>query len=654
MEYITQLTTLFEFRLFVLFLAFAGVVGFGYYAYLSIHMPYSTQKRAFFISVAAVFVVCYVFATVSMVQRMQKVPRILQTTPTLSTPITSYTDTIRIVFSEPVLYDTIIINSFPQLQYEFVRHEYLWGLLPFGTSLTLKQHTTLPPGETVMLYLSNIEGPLTNGYGGETALNLFISEPEVIATSLKDGADNIHATQPIDVRFSTPIANPMEWQATSVPSHEYTIEQVDSRTLRIHPEGPLLQETAYVISLMYQPKIYSHDTGGVVQFLSKRTLYTIALQTVKPAFLTDFSPQGNNVNPTYDIVLTFDNPMNQRSVEERLHIKPDTIITKTWNSNSDLLSLSHAGLSKDTTYTVTIDAGAQNQSGGTLEQVTHLTFKTAGPLELIGSTPDNHAEIIPFEDPVVLTFNQPVPDTISEYIQIAPDTNVTYSIDGSTLTITPVSGFEQKKEISFLIPIGAPSVYGQNSIKDFSFSFTTASDGILLDIPLYKQQTNFTCNMAAARMLLAFRGIAVSEADLITITGLGGKRGEGNPHTGYIDDFGTFWEPVHKAVSAYNPARLITSGSLSEILTEVKNGNPVMTWGQNGWSDPHDISWTATDGTYIHAINGMHSMVVRGFEGSAENPTAIYVNDPWRGQYTLTKDEFIRRWKYYYVALVLD
>jgi uncharacterized protein YvpB len=55
--------------------------------------------------------------------------------------------------------------------------------------------------------------------------------------------------------------------------------------------------------------------------------------------------------------------------------------------------------------------------------------------------------------------------------------------------------------------------------------------------------------------------------------------------------------------------------------------------------------WTTSDGKTIKGLNGMHSEVVVGFEGSAKNPTHIYTNDPWRGKnrkYTI--ETFKRLW----------
>ena len=107
-------------------------------------------------------------------------------------------------------------------------------------------------------------------------------------------------------------------------------------------------------------------------------------------------------------------------------------------------------------------------------------------------------------------------------------------------------------------------------------------------------------------------------------------------------------------MSLYHHNNVYTGWNLSALLTKVEEGKPVMVWGQNGWSTPTDISWTATDGTYIYAISGMHSYLVTGFEGTKDNPTLIYVNDPWRGQITLTPATFNSRWSYFKTALVIE
>src|SRR5690606_19646403 len=94
---------------------------------------------------------------------------------------------------------------------------------------------------------------------------------------------------------------------------------------------------------------------------------------------------------------------------------------------------------------------------------------------------------------------------------------------------------------------------------------------------------------------------------------------------------------------------MVKSGwTLAEVCAEIEKGNPIVTWGQNGWSTDTPRNWTATDGTYITGFSGMHSVVMIGCEGDPNNPTYIYIQDPWRKWGNkLTAAEMLRRWAYF-------
>jgi uncharacterized protein YvpB len=155
-------------------------------------------------------------------------------------------------------------------------------------------------------------------------------------------------------------------------------------------------------------------------------------------------------------------------------------------------------------------------------------------------------------------------------------------------------------------------------------------------------------------MVLAYRGISLEEAQIKANVGTGGTRGSGNPHNGYVSDYGTYWEPIIAFVSRYKKNHFYENGTVADLVKEIQNGNPILIWGQNGWSDPHELTWTTPDGQRIYAINGMHSYVVTGFRGPAGNPTHILVNDPWRGVTALPIQEFNRRWAFFQKALVVE
>jgi len=646
--------SLFEIRIFglVMITTFAAV-SFSY-SYWSFRNKARKKRIALLLELALVSSIASTVGWVRMFGKLGNVPTVLFSTPRNNNVITAHSPDIRVTFSAPVVYKTLAIHTNPPIDISTKPNGYLWNLLPFGTTLTIVPKNTLAPGEEIMVYLANIEGPVTHGFGGEQLLEMKVENPEVVDVDPPNESQQISTTQKFTLQFSAPILSKDEWNITSDPPHPFSIEQINSKTLSVWPNEPMQQGKTYKLTLFQTPIIISRTDKSIMQALDTRTKTEWKITTVKAAFVAGFTPSGNAVNPEDPIVITFDQPMNTATLEKFITIAPETRFDTNWTSTENKLTITHDDLHKDTDYTITLTVGIETEQGGTFNTDALFRFKTAGPLKLSDIIPadgDNNAQVT---GSIKIIFDQKIPESIKDHIKISPSLEGTYKINDAILEFRPKNDLPHETKYTITIPSGAPGIYGLPSKEERMLSFRTKSDQVNLTIPFYRQQTQFTCNIAAARMLLAYRGISVSESEFINKVGIGGKRGSGNPHVGYIDDFGTFWEPILKGILQYRSARLLTSGSLTELLAETKKGNPVMTWGQNGWSDPHDISWTATDGTRIQAVNGMHSMVVRGYLGSAENPTSILINDPWRGQYSLSPDVFMRRWNYYKIAMVVE
>jgi uncharacterized protein YvpB len=314
-----------------------------------------------------------------------------------------------------------------------------------------------------------------------------------------------------------------------------------------------------------------------------------------------------------------------------------------------------APLSKDAEFTVLLPRGMTSRRGGVLEEDLTFRFRTLGAVAVASGIPDEATPNVSVNTPVAITFNQETDHGSAEQkFSLVPPVAGTFSWQENTMVFTPRDPLQFNGEYTFRLEPGVKGIDGTDSVQSFSSRFRTASQEFALSVPYFRQQENFTCNIAALRMLLTYRGVTVAEQELKGIIGSSGSRGNGNPYKNHVTDYGTYWDAIEKGVRDFRPYRIFKDWSLGELIAEVQRGNPVMVWGQNGWSDPHEISWTAADGTYIYAVNGMHSYVVRGFRGSADNPTHILVNDPWRGVYSLPTDEFIRRWNYFRVAMIVD
>lgn len=654
MEYLKQLISLFETRTLLLLGVTTLAVASWYYALLERKLIAEPKRIRALFALAIVSLTLAVWLDVKIIRQLRDVPRVLFSRPKNNTAILAQSPDIDVTFSAPVVYKTLAVHTNPPLDFTVEEKGYLWNLLPFGTTLTIVPKTTLPPGESIMVYLANMEGPITKGYGGEQLLEMKVENPEVSLVNPPDKSENVAATQKITFSLSAPILSKDEWTIKSDPAHPFSLEQIDKKTLQANPDEPMRQGTMYKLTLSQSPIVTQRSDKTIVKQLEKRTKSEIQVSTVKAAFVSAFTPIGNAVNPDDPILLTFDQPMKQNTLEKFIRISPEVKLRHSWDDKNNTLTIKHDTFAKDTEYTLTLAKGVETQKGGTIDSDATFRFRTAGPLTLVDVNPADGDKNAQTNQSIILTFDQQIPDSIKDHITISPDIPGSYIINDNVVELKLKNDLPYNTTYTIRIAADAPSRYGLPSKAEKAISFTTKPDQIALDVPMYRQQTNFTCNIAAARMLLSYRGISVTEQNLIDKIGIGGKRGSGNPHKGYVDDFGTFWEAVIKGVTQYRGARLITSGTITDLTDELKKGNPVMTWGQNGWSDPHDISWRATDGTFIKAVNGMHSMVVRGYIGSSQNPTKMLINDPWRGQYELETSEFLRRWSYYKVAMVIE
>lgn len=586
-------------------------------------------------------------------QKLTSVPQIRRTSPLSGEIIDSQKPDIHILFAAPVRVNTIAIHTFPEIDFSLKRSGYFWNLSPWATKITVSPKTTLPPGERIMVYLANIEGPVTSGYGGEQLLEIATPETDITEVSPPEGTQNVAANGEFIATVTTSV-DEKEWAVRMNPSIAMSVKKDGDKVLKITPNEPFRPSTAYTMEMIHTPIISDRATNEEVKKLDAVTKETIHFTTIRGGLVSSFAPEGKAVDPNIDFKITFDDSMDKEAVIKNLSVSPTVSVKPSWENDDKTLILSHDPLAKDTDYTLTLAKGATTINGGALNEDAVFRFHTAGPLKVLESSPAGGATNIAVKTTVKLTFDQDVPSSIADHLVISPHVPGKKNVSGKTLELIPDSPLSMETRYSVTLTKGAQSEYGLPNTSDETFDFTTTQNQITLAIPFYRQQSLFTCNIAAARMLLSFKGVQVSEADLINAIGLGGKRGSGNPYKGYLDDFGTYWDAISRGVSKYRPVRILTSGNLSEIITEIKKGNPVMTWGQNGWSDPHEISWTASDGTFIRAVNGMHSAVVRGYSGPDNNPTQIFINDPWRGQYAVSKDEFMRRWKFYLVAMVVE
>lgn len=212
--------------------------------------------------------------------------------------------------------------------------------------------------------------------------------------------------------------------------------------------------------------------------------------------------------------------------------------------------------------------------------------------------------------------------------------------------------------LALLLSNAVKNPFATENADLLSISDPAAIEQTLLDVPIFIQEKRFACNLEAARMVLFYRGINKTTQELYDEiakdpTPYDEKNNIfGDPNAGYVGDifgretgYGAHWKPISDLISKYRPNEIKTGWDLENLLIEITKGNPFLAWSQNDFADNGiKITWKTPDGRTIDAVQGMHTYVVVGFNGSVEDPSEIVLYDSIRGQWTVPKEKFLELW----------
>lgn len=156
-------------------------------------------------------------------------------------------------------------------------------------------------------------------------------------------------------------------------------------------------------------------------------------------------------------------------------------------------------------------------------------------------------------------------------------------------------------------------------------------------------------------MALGVHNIAVSEDELIAKLPFDptpkGNGIWGDPNKGFVGNidgsmlgtgYGVYWDPIAAVGSQYARTEVIEHGSAADIARHIRDGNPVIVWGYYGRRAVYN--WQTPAGEHIKAVNGEHTRIVYGFDGSTENPERFYLIDPISGHMSWSTEEFMFNW----------
>ena len=569
-----------------------------------------------------------------------------------------YSKPVEINFNVPVSVSRLKTTMNPLIKGHWKWEPY-FGIKQLTMKGKFYAEETLLPDERIVFYITGI-GKFTdkreNNEGGIVFHSVQL--PEVKATSPLHKENHIETDTEIKLLFNKNVTNLADLQFKLNPSTEIEVIKENDKYFILKPKIKLQQSTTYHLIVEEVPKKVDLTNNEVLERDNSKKIHDLEFTTLKEPFIKNFTPKGSGVRPDSNLLFRFEVDMDRESFMNNLKIEPEIVGDFVWQDNRTLSLAPKDGLKKDTKYKVTVASGVKSMFGGLSERTFEHEFETIGKVNINNFSPNNGESRVNINTNIEATFDQEVDkENAQSKFTITPNVNGSFRWDGNKVVFDP-DALNYGTTYTITFKSGIKSLYGIDSEKDFSFSFTTRNQQIVLSLPWYAQPqspVSFTCNIVSAQMVLASKGFNASASGLINEVGYNsnhnGTNWTGNPYKEFVGcadgycGYGIYPSALQKLFSNRGINTEIKSGwNVSGIARSIENGNPVIIWRYSGTSTDKDSDWVASDGTYIDAINGQHGGVVTGFRGPVESPTAFYINDPWFGLIWMDINTFDYYW----------
>lgn len=599
-----------------------------------------------FATIIGIFLGVYVF----------KHPILQKSYPEYDGYMTDYSKPLEVTFNLPVRIEKLKPSIVPEMEGRWEWEPYL-GIN--GITRTGKFYPTYTsfPEERFVLYVAGIN-KLTDKNEHEYGYVFKAPTlPIISSTSPKNGSTGVTRDEDIVLEIDKQSKELVDWDFKIEPQIAFK-SKFEGNNIILDPDQNLTQGQTYTLTIGYKPKKINLETEEVIQINELINVAKLDFTTTKAPLLENVSPTGSAVRSDEKIRLEFMEEMDQESVEENFSITPEIAGELVWESEKILNYVNSEPLPKETPFRITIKTGTMSKGGGILEEDIVHEFTTIGKVKVNGFSPESGASYINENTNIYVHFDQEVDhQSAQERFYLSPYVPGSFQWEGNSMVYVISQSLAFQTTYSIKIAPGIKSVHGLDSTDEFNGSFTTRSNLVLFYVPLYYQPPGFACNIFTARMILAWKGYYVDHISLISEIGYNdnrsGSQWTGNPYAEYVGNadgswgYGVYYPPIQNILAARGIGSTPYVGwNMVDMAKQIEQGRPVIIWRYNGVGGGQNISWTASDGTYVNAFNGMHGSVITGFIGTSDNPTSFYVNDPWLGQFWMNASTLDAYWSY--------
>ncbi len=585
-------------------------------------------------------------------------PKLVQATP--NSEQIDLKGRIEFTFNKPIDRNRITYEISPSVR----------GQIDFGSplyqthltkSISFNPEEYFQPNTKYSLRIKNV-GSFYNKKSREYSLDFQTKNiPEIQGFSIKNEQADLPPNANIEAFLDQPKLNFIDYNFSIEPKCDLMVSYDEiSRKYLISASNGFAQGQKY--TLRAQQIFNSGDQGT----LNKEPL-VLNFSAKNAPGIRSYSPSGSNVFVESDtILINFSDEMNKGDVLNNIKILPNPKGIWEWTDSKTLKYKLNEKLQYETAYNIKINKGTKDNSGGFLADDTNLPFYTIGRVKVSAVSPKNNSTGINTNATIQISFNQAVDHSSAQSsFSITPQITGGYTWQGEKLIFTPNTALAKNIFYKITIASGIKSIHGLDSSQNFESRFETEITSTILDVSQDYQDKPLSCEAASLKMALRYKGVDVSENDIMNIIGydptLHSGNTWGNPYNAFVGDingrqnttgYGVYWDPIAKAANQWRSAKAFSGWTAQDLAREINNGNPIMTWGiyGSGYYDP----WYTPDGVKIDAWKGEHARTVIGFKGTVENPTEFILNDPYGGKLTWSTSKLLSDWgKFNYSGVVV-
>ncbi len=210
-------------------------------------------------------------------------------------------------------------------------------------------------------------------------------------------------------------------------------------------------------------------------------------QDLPPHVIDVWPLPGVELSPDEPLTVTFDQPMDQASVEAAFVFQPSVEGAFSWSDARTVSFAPETEWPRATTYRVTVSTGATAANGLSLQDSYTFEALTIGTLAVTAVTPEGGSEGVAADARIVVTFNRPVVPLVStaQLADLPAPLIIEPAIEGrgewlntSIYEFTPAGALQGGTTYTVTVPAGLTTVTGAVLEAPYVWSFRTLAPQI--------------------------------------------------------------------------------------------------------------------------------------------------------------------------------